>query len=294
MRNERGTQQLSPAKLAALLFLLMACLPLMQLAAAPDAELWPRWQAHDPDSRTAVDHSGWQLFLDRSLVRDHPDGVNRVDYQAVASRDRQLLQDYLARMQEVAVDELNRDEQLAFWTNLYNAVTVELILEHYPVASIRDINISGSIFNRHPWDAELITVAGTALTLNDIEHRILRPLWQDPRIHYAVNCASIGCPNLRAEAFTAADWDAQYEAAAREFIQHERAVTFVDSFSGPRPQFSSIYDWYQEDFGGSVAGVVDHLLQYAEGETRRRLQEYAKDDYSPRPRFDYNWDLNEG
>ncbi len=257
--------------------------------AAPQAELWPRWEAHDVASAREIDHSDWGTFLASYLETGHPDGVNRIAYRDVTAGDRARLQGYIARMESVPVSRLNRDEQMAFWTNLYNAVTVELILEHYPVSSIRDINISGPLYNRHPWDAELVSVEDVALTLNDIEHRIMRPIWGDPRIHYAVNCASIGCPNLQPEPFTGTTWDGMYEAAAYEFVNHPRAV----DLSGRNPVLSSIYDWYTEDFGGDIAGVVDHLLEYAEPGLAEGLRAFAERGYRGRVRYEYDWALNE-
>ncbi len=259
------------------------------VSAAPQAELWPRWEAHDAASTRTIDHTDWGDFLAAHVVTGGADGVNRIAYRDVTSSDRARLQAYIARMESVPVSGLNRGEQLAFWTNLYNAVTVELILEHYPISSIRDINISGPLYNRHPWDAALVSVEDVALTLNDIEHRIMRPIWGDPRIHYAVNCASIGCPNLQPEPFTGATWDAMYEAAAYEYVNHRRGV----DLSGRNPVLSSIYDWYTEDFGGDVAGVVDHLLEYAEPGLAEQLQAFADGGYRGRVRYEYDWALNE-
>lgn len=259
------------------------------LGAAPQAELWPRWEAHTAGSSRTVDHDAWAGFLERYLVTDTPDGVNRVRYGEVSSADRRALQQYISSLEAIPVSELDRPEQLAFWTNLYNAVTVELILDHYPVKSIRDIKISGSMLNRHPWDAELTEVEGVALTLNDIEHRIMRPIWQDPRIHYVVNCASIGCPNLWPEPFRGDTWDAIAEAAARAYVNHPRGV----DFSGRRPVLSSIYDWYSDDFGGNIEGVVDHVLRYAEGERARQARRFAEGGHRGRVSYDYDWDINE-
>lgn len=274
----------APAFTAAVLFMV----PVI-LRAAPQAELWPRWEAHSAGSTRTVDHGAWALFLERHLVTDTPDGVYRLRYGAVSPADRRALQQYIALLEAVPVSDLDRPEQLAFWTNLYNAVTVELILDHYPVNSIRDIKISGSMLNRHPWDAELTRVEGVALTLNDIEHRIMRPIWRDPRIHYVVNCASIGCPNLWPVPFTGDTWDAIAEEAARAYVNHPRGV----DFSGRRPVLSSIYDWYVDDFGGGIEGVIDHVLSYAEGERARQAQRFAASGYRGRVSYEYDWDLNE-
>ena len=148
---------------------------------APKASLWEKWLAHDARSRTTVDHDAWQDFLDK-YVSAHEDGVNRVAYGTVSKPDKSALDGYIVRMTAVPVAKLSRAEQLAFWINLYNALTVKVILTHYPVESIRDIDISPGLFSDGPWDKKLIEIDGEMLSLNDIEHRILRPIWRDPRI----------------------------------------------------------------------------------------------------------------
>jgi len=184
-------------------------------------------------------------------------------------------------MSRIEISRYNRDQQRAFWINLYNALTVEVVLDHYPLESIREI--SSGWFSRGPWDLELIEIEGEALTLNDIEHRILRPIWRDPRIHYAVNCASLGCPNLRMQAFTAANSDSLLEAGAVEYINHPRGARVVDG----ELHVSSIYVWFKADFGGNDAGVIAHLKKYAKGELRAAIDgiEHIDDD-------SYDWRIN--
>jgi hypothetical protein len=249
-------------------------------AAAPRAELWERWSAHDPDSAQRIDHRPWNEILSRFVV-PASDGINRFAYSRVGAADRQLLRDYLQAMSRVEIGSYRRDEQRAFWINLYNALTVEVILEHYPLATIRDI--SSGFFSRGPWDLELIEIDNQALTLNDIEHRILRPIWQDPRIHYAVNCASLGCPNLQRQAFTAANSDSLLEVAAVEFVNHPRGARVVDG----ELLVSSIYDWFEADFGGNEAGVIAHLRRYAKAELRAALA--GIDDIAD---DNYDWSIN--
>jgi hypothetical protein len=271
-------------------FLMLALLWMVLVGtavSAQDAELWPRWQAHDPASTTVVDHSSWQRFLDRYLVTDHPSGVNRVRYAEVAPADRRELDSYLDRLQGLAVSGLNRDEQEAYWINLYNAMTVKVVLDHYPVSSITKISLStglSGLFNRGPWDAKTMEIEGQKVSLNDVEHRILRPIWRDPRLHYALNCASIGCPNLQNRAFTADNIGVLLEKGAREYINHPRGV----SFEGRRLVLSSIYDWFQEDFGGSEEGVLRHLRRYATPELAEKLE-----GFSGRISYQYDWSLNE-
>jgi hypothetical protein len=154
----------------------------------------------------------------------------------------------------------------------------------YPVASIRDIDISPDWFSNGPWNAKLRAIEGEAVSLNDIEHRILRPIWRDPRIHYGVNCASIGCPNLRAQAFTAANAEALLASGARDYVNHPRGARIEDG----RLIVSSAYVWFAEDFGGDDAGVIAHLRRYARPELRAALAEV--DEIGD---FVYDWRLND-
>lgn len=233
-------------------------LPRGARASGPRAELWERWARHDPAATARVDHGAWDAFLARHL-QVVEGGVNRIAYGAVPSADRQALAAYLDALAATQVSTLNRAEQRAYWINFYNALTVKVVLDHHPVASIGDIDISPGLFANGPWGKKLATVEGEALSLDDMEHRILRPIWRDPRIHYAVNCASIGCPNLRTVAFTAANADRLMEEGARDYVNHPRGA----SLAGGRLVVSKIYDWFKADFGGTDAGVIAHLRQYA-------------------------------
>ncbi len=177
-----------------------------------------------------------------------------------------------------------RDEQLAFWVNLYNALTVKVILDHYPVQSIKEIDISPGWFSSGPWGKKLITIESHDLSLDDIEHRILRPIWKDPRIHYAVNCASIGCPDLGDTAFSASNVEAELSRAARNYINHPRGVTVEDD----QVRISSIYKWFKDDFGGSEMAILDHLRLYAADELKHKLEKV-----SGISGYAYDWALND-
>ena len=227
--------------------------------AAPESELWDYWTAHDPASTRSLDHGTWNTFLGK-YVYPREDGINRVAYDGVSPSDRRKLDGYIARMATEAVTRLNRDEQQAYWINLYNALTVQLILDAYPVKSIRDIDISPGVFSDGPWGKALVEVEGRPVSLDDIEHRILRPIWNDPRIHYAVNCAALGCPHLGTGAFVADKMDEYLDHSARAFINNPRAVR---EQSGELI-LSSLYQWYGADFGGSDEGVLRHLAAFAD------------------------------
>ena len=250
--------------------------------AAPKAELWARWQKHDPASGQKIDHGAWELLLKQYVV-SHPSGINRVRYQDIRAEDQKVLKNYLQSLQGISISSYNRKEQQAYWINLYNALTVDLILSRFPVASIRDVNISPGLLARGPWGAKLLTVEGEKLSLDDIEHRILRPIWKDERIHYAVNCASLGCPNLQPAAYTGETTEALLDKGAKEFINHPRGV----ALTGGKLKVSSIYVWFQEDFRGDAEGLMEHWQKYANPPLAGALEKY-KGGLS----HDYDWRLN--
>ena len=245
----------------------------------------------------SVDHSAWDILL-RRYVRSIGDGVNRFDYGAVDAADRAALDRYLQALEVSAVGMLGRDAQMAFWINLYNAYTVKLVLNHYPVSSIRDVRAGrgpslaalfrfetwASMVLGGPWAVPLVTVEGRRLSLNDIEHRILRPQWRDPRIHYAVNCASISCPNLSPAAYTADNLETLLEQGARDYVNHPRGVRIA----GGRLQLSSLYRWYRGDFGDLDAAIVAHLKTYAEPDLAAALDSARAIEW-----LDYDWSLND-
>ena len=254
-----------------------------QSMAAPSSEYWDIWDRSDETSTIKIDHSTWQTLLNRYLKVDD-DGINKVDYKALLGTDRKNLVEYLNDLTSIDPLSLNKNEPLAYWINLYNALTVKVIIDHYPTSSILKISISPGFFNFGPWDKKLITINGTELSLNDIEHRILRPIWKDPRIHYAVNCASHGCPNLRMEVYTADTADDMLTQNAVTYINHPRGV----NISRKRIRVSTIFKWYKSDFGRTDKNILNHIRQYAsddllaELEGRTRISGYR-----------YNWDLNE-
>jgi hypothetical protein len=250
-------------------------------AAGPKAKLWARWTTNDPASTATIDHSAWQGLLQR-YVRPYSDGINRVAYGSVTADDRRVLEQYIARLAVLPISTYNRKEQRAYWINLYNALTVKVILDHYPIKSIR--KIKPGLLSIGPWRQKLVTVEGQQLSLDDIEHRILRPIWRDPRLHYAVNCAANGCPNLQTEPFTANNTDTLLTDAAREYVNNWRGVAIERG----RLIVSSLYEWYQEDFGDSDEGVIHHLRRYANPELVAQLSEVKRiaDDR-------YDWALND-
>lgn len=260
--------------------LLLAAAP---ATAAPEAELWPRWLTHQPGSSLAVDHAVWDDFLSRYLRRG-TDGIMRVNYGRVSPADRKSLEAYLDALAATPIGKLDRPEQLALWINLYNALTIRTVLDHYPIGSIRDVDISPGLFEDGPWGKKLIAVEGEPLSLDDIEHRILRPIWRDPRLHYALNCAALGCPDLHPAAFTAPILESQLDEAARAYVNHPRGAR-IDSGD---LIVSSIYVWYAADFGGGEVSIIAHLRRYADAALDRALAGRSNID-----KDSYDWALND-
>ncbi len=227
-------------------------------------------------------HDPWDALLQRYVVQD-ADGLDRFDYPRLAATpgDRQQLQDYIAALEATPVSGLARPDQFVFWANLYNAVTVRLIIDEQPSRSIRQIR--PYVLSIGPWGVDRVTVEGRPLSLDAIEHDILRVQWDEPRIHYAVNCASVGCPNLGRRAWRAATLDADLTRAARAFVNSDRGVVVTPS----GVEVSRIYKWFREDFGDSEAGVIAHLRTYAEPDLAAALD--------ARPTITghhYDWGLN--
>ena len=246
-------------------------------------ELEDKFRGSDKTSSIVIDHTRWEGLL-KTYVKQDGDGLNRVNYAAFKQMGWKPLKAYLGDLQKVDVKKLNRDEQFAFWANLYNAKTIEIILAHYPVKTIRDIDISPGLFSNGPWKKKVLNVSGVEISLDDIEHKILRGFFKDPRIHYAVNCASIGCPNLATEAFTGAKLEQQLNAGARAYVNSPRGVLI----KGRRVTASGIYKWFDEDFGNSERGVLTHIRKYADADLARRLE--GVNDISG---YDYDWSLND-
>ena len=249
--------------------------------AAPASKPLFFWVESNEKNTAIIDHAHWQSLLNSYLINNHPSGVNRFDYKAVNDTDRKKLRDYLSNMQQLDPRIYNRAEQKAYWINLYNALTVDLILKNYPVGSIT--KLGESFFSFGPWDDKIANIQEKNLSLNDIEHGILRPLFRDNRIHYAVNCASISCPNLAKEAYTAINTESLLEQGAKEYINHPRGVIFEKG----QLKISSIYHWYKVDFGNKDSTLINHLIKYANPDLSKNLRQYQGD-----IEHDYNWDLN--
>ncbi len=251
-------------------------------AAAPKAELWPMWAQSDESNTAELDHSAWQGFLDRYLDTQSGDGIYLVRYGAVSVTDRQTLDTYIDHLQTSDPRDYSKAEQKAYWINLYNAATVQLVLNYPTKDSI--LQMKEGLFKIGPWSDPLLTVAGEKVTLNDIEHRILRPIWQDHRIHFAVNCASLSCPNLVTQAYTGSNTGTLLDQNERAYVNHPRGVSFNDK---GRLTVSRIFKWYRDDFADDEQKLLEYFASHSDEPLAGQLRAY-----NGRLSYDYDWDLN--
>lgn len=247
-------------------------------AAAPTSELWPRWQASGPG--LVLDDSAFASLLARYRTMGR-DGVARIAYGRVSLADKAALKTYVGKLAATDVDRLTRPQQYAYWVNLYNAATIDLILSNYPLESIT--KLKDGMFSFGPWDRKLLKVKGEALSLNDIEHRVLRPIWKDPRVHFSLNCASIGCPDIGAIPLRADTLDAQLNGARDAYLAHPRGV----QLTATGLQVSSIFNWYSSDFGGPK-GVVRYIKAHGPASLQARITPATKIIGDG-----YDWSLND-
>ncbi|HMC00579.1 MAG TPA: DUF547 domain-containing protein [Flavobacteriaceae bacterium] len=211
-----------------------------------------------------VDHSKWTSFLQQYVSED-----GKVNYKAI-SENTSDLNVYLNEFIKIhPKDTWTENEILAYWINAYNTFTIKLIVDNYPVKSINAIE--------QPWDKKFIPFNGKLMTLNEIEHEILRKM-NEPRIHFAINCASVSCPKLLNEAFIPEKLDEQLDRAATAFINSKK-----NQITPGNIKISKIFKWFSEDFE-TDGSVIDFINQYA----KTKVNKNEKIGY-----LDYNWNLNE-
>jgi hypothetical protein len=238
------------------------------------------------------EYAAWTALLARH-VRGSADGTSTAVHYTGFARDRAALGAVLGGLSVVtpqAFAGFSREQQIAFLVNAYNAFTVELILTRYPdLKSIKDL---GSLV-QSPWKRRFFTLLGEPRHLDWIEHEQLRPNYAEPRIHAAVNCASIGCPALRAEAFTASQLEAQLEDSMRRFMGDRSRNRFADG----RMEVSSIFRWFREDFEKGHRGwsSLDDLFARYAPQLAAKPEQVAVIRAGKLPiRFlDYDWSLND-
>jgi hypothetical protein len=241
---------------------------------------WRRWVE---GSKREVDHAPLALLLDRHVLK-RSDGVHLFAYGDLSAAERGSLDHYIQNLANFAIDSLDRREQYAFWLNLYNALVLRLVLSRYLVLSIRDIDFGFGPIGDGPFERKLVAVLGQPLSLFDIRYRVLRPIFNDPRLHYGLCDAAIGSPSLQTKAFTGERVDRMLDGAALDFVNHPRGARL----EGGTLVLSKLYDWHALDFGGSPSGVLAHLRRYAG-------PGLSLGSWAGMPmRHEFDWSLNDG
>lgn len=224
-------------------------------------------------AQKAPSHQQWDKLL-KKYVND----AGMVNYKGF-QKDEAELDAYLKTLSDNAPQKSWSDkDEKAFWINAYNAFTVKLILDHYPVKSIKDIG--GSIYKINTaWDIRFIKIGGDKYDLNNIEHKMLRRKFDDGRIHFAVVCASMSCAKLRNEAYTGDKLESQLDDAGKDFLNDKNK----NNITANKAELSKYFQWYKGDFK-QKGSIVPFINKYS----KTKITEDTKIDY-----LDYNWNLNE-
>ena len=213
-----------------------------------------------------------------------------VDYKNLVGNKQ--LDKYLQQLSDTDPDNFSRNEKLAFWINAYNAFTIQIVSENYPIESINELSTGGKIIGhllgKTVWDKEFITINNKTYSLNDIEHKILRKI-DEPRIHFAIVCASISCPELLNEAYEPDKIEEQLESQAKKFLNDESRNQF--DIKNRKAYISEIFNWFGKDFGKDDEEILKYIFKFLPASVRTDITQNSK---QWKVSFkDYNWNLNE-
>ena len=231
-----------------------------------------------PTLASAFDHShrAWNAIVSTHVKDDN------FDYRSAKSSAAKSLDSYLdalAAVERGTYDDWSDTQKLAYLINLYNAATIDLVLEHYPVKSIRDIGGDDG-----PWKLKIVRLIGKKITLDQLEHEIIRKEFAEPRIHFAVNCASIGCPPLLNRAYTADQLESQLAAQTKRFLSNRR----INHLDGKTLHLSPLFDWFRDDFTAAAKSVRHYVAPYFPESERKAILNEATLKFS-----EYDWALND-
>lgn len=236
----------------------------------------------------ASPHAAWTDILQKYVSAPDSVGLTHFNYGGLKANatDTAKLRGYIKSFSGVNPDALGPDQAIAYYTNLYNALTIDLIIQNYPLDSIRKAKVyNGKKVGGFvgPWKKVVTVVNGQTISLDALEHQVLRVRYPSPYVHYMVNCASVGCPNLLDRAWEADSYQALRKKAAFDYINSPRGVVIT-----PKGLVvSSIYKWFNDDFGGSKENVLKHIRQYANADLAAAIDGGAKI-----VGYDYDWDVN--
>jgi len=246
---------------------------LLRLLGPPQVELTETFAA--AGGGEAFDHSGYD-----GLLGAHVDSNGFVDYAGLGGRGTEL-DAYIDGLATAPLENLGRDERLALLINAYNAFTLRLILDHYPVESIKDIP------SKQRWDGVRWVLDGETYSLSQVEHELIRPNFREPRIHFVLVCAAIGCPPLRSEAYTGERLEDQLEDQTRFTHGNERWLRYQRG--NKTIELTALYQWYAGDFEQVAGSVLEHVARYEPG-----LAADLAAGHNPSIRYlEYDWSLNE-
>ncbi len=233
----------------------------------------------------AGDSDPWSKVLKTHVKATTISGVrlNAVDYEGIANDSS--FQSYLNTLDKTSLSKLDETEKKTLWINAYNALAIQVVVDHWPVKSIKDAG--GLIFGK-VWDIKAGKVGGRVRTLTEIEHKILRKMG-DPRIHAAIVCASVSCPDLRNEPFTVKDLERQLDTQMRDFLANDTKGLKVDRERN-RVILSPIFKWFADDFKATDGRVIDFVIRFAPVKDQAWLKENKI--RITVAYFDYNWNLN--
>jgi len=226
----------------------------------PLNELPPR------SSREAAKYSTWEMLLKTSV-----DKKGNVDYKKIR-RNEKVFNLVLKSLSSTRIDKTwTENEKIAFWINVYNAFTIKLIIDNYPVSSIKDI--------KKPWDKEFFSINGEKMSLGHVEHQILRKQFVEPRIHFAINCASSSCPRIVQIPYTSKNLDRLLDRQAKEYINNP----VLNNVNHNNYELSKLFQWFAKDFRKSEGSVKNFINKYSKVKIKDQVSKGF---------LDYNWDLN--
>ena len=243
--------------------------------AAPAAKQVPFFNDSEELNEFMVDHSQWDELL-KKYVSDHPSGISRFDYDAVTVADKARLEDYIAMLEQLDPRQMSMYTQKPYWLNLFNASLIWQVIDSEPETSIKEIS------SRVLWRKKRLYISMQDVSLDTIEHGILRTNFDDPRIHFGITGGTLGSANILNTAYTQENVEELLEQNTRDFLNHPRGL----SFDKGRPTLSTIFKWYSKDFGARADDIKAFVAKYLSDEKKQLWNDARRFGYS------YDWGLN--
>jgi len=231
------------------------------------------------------DYSAWS-----SLLSKYYDPAQGMNYKALKANDKKTLDDLRRQMGTVDVQSLSRPDQLAYWINLYNVNVVGVVVDNYPVDSIRDIS-TDPIIRLNVFKKPSVQTKKGAISLNDVENEKIREGFKDPRIHFAINCAAKSCPPIRSEPYQGAKISDQLDDQVRKFLNGPHGARLAKDGGELVIHVTKIMDWFSADFNKWSGGAIEFTRRYVSGDKRKMMD--AAGNQIDLKFDDYDWKLND-